>query len=75
MTKTQLFSLYKERLHAEYLWAKDATRLNKYLDSFWQTITTEANTWNNDSFVLQAIWREQKLKGKPTYKALRALPL
>jgi hypothetical protein len=76
MTKTELLSLYREALAENAYWAvADPSRLEKFLNSFWETITTNKTTWSNQSPTLYAIWKKHKIPGKMTYKALRALPL
>jgi len=75
MTKNQLLSLYREALKESHSWANQPLALEKFLNSFWETITTDRITWSNASPTLLQIWRKHKMPGKITYKALRALPL
>ena len=74
-TKETFLRIYREEILKLYghSWAKDTDRLNKFMESVRITITTQANTWNNDSIATNRAWKRLGMKGKATYKALRAL--
>jgi hypothetical protein len=74
MTKKQFLTAYRADLYVRYDWAKDTAKLDRFMSSVERTITTVANTWNHDSDSARAVWRRAGLPGKPTLKALRALP-
>lgn len=72
MTRANFLEAYRAELLARYPWALDAHRLSKYMDSVTATLNGAA-TWNNSGEALEAAWKKIGGKGKPTYKALRAL--
>lgn len=72
MTKTQFMQAYASFV-ALYPWAKDPQRLHAFLASCLATLRG-ANSWNHDGEACTAAWRSIGGKGKPTLKALRALP-
>lgn len=57
-----------------YTWTQDAARMARFMASVRSTLETPANTWNIDSPLVVKAWRAIGCKGKPTYKALKALP-
>jgi hypothetical protein len=72
MTKSSFLRAYREKLSA-LPWASNPEKLEKFLASCRATIDG-ASTWNHDGESCVAAWREIGGKGKPTLKALRALP-
>lgn len=74
-SKQQFLATYRQMLMdtPDYNWARDADRLEKFMSSVNRTLFTQANTWNIDSPVVTKAWRAIGCKGKPSYKALRAL--
>lgn len=74
MTKTKFIDRLQKELIARYDWAKDEKRLNHFIEGVRATIFDGASRWNNDGDASNAAWRAIGGKGKPTYKALRALP-
>lgn len=72
--KEQFIDIYRVLLQKEYPWAADKDRLDKFMISVKTTLYTQNNTWNIDSSVVRAAWRGIGMRGKPTYKALKALP-
>lgn len=77
MTQTQFLAAYRADLEARFEWAKDKALLGRFMISVARTIQSSANTWYNDpkSDAIPAAWRAIGGKGRPTLKALRALPL
>lgn len=65
----------KEGFRQRYQWAHDSEKLARFMDSLTTTITTDRNTCMIDTPSIIAAWRAIGGKGKPTYKALRALPV
>ncbi len=74
MTREKFVSTYRDFLVATYPWARDLARLEKFMASVEVTLATSANTWNIDSECVRAAWRAIGGKGRPTYRALKALP-
>jgi hypothetical protein len=80
MTKTQLIADYRAAIldlasrDADMAWVYEGSRLQRFMSSVETTIRTERATWNHNSNILAHVWRAGGLKGKPTLKAMRALP-
>ena len=76
MTKERFLTLYRDELNKRYEWAQDEAKLNRFMASVRHTLdTTDAGTWNHEGEAVTAAWRAMGGKGKPTKKALRALPV
>lgn len=74
MTKTQFLEKYRAALVAQCAWARDRVRLERFMDSVEVTLRTEGNPWNHHSEIAKNVLRALGFKGKPTLKAMRALP-
>lgn len=74
MTKVSFLEAYRAALVATYPWAADVTRLNRFMASCVWTLEGPSATWNHDGEAVTAAWRAIGGKGRPTLKALRALP-
>lgn len=74
MTKTNFIAALRSELIKRYDWTKDATRLERFMDGVKATIDGDHGCWNKDGEASEAAWKAIGGKGKPTYKALRALP-
>lgn len=74
MTKTKFLEALKAEVLKRYDWANDDARLVGFLDKTELTLNGDRNLVmiDGDSFV--AAWRSIGGKGKPTFKALRAMP-
>lgn len=61
---------------AGYAWTADPVKLATYIDAMNTTIAPDStrNPWAHDGAIAQAAWKAIGGKGKPTLKALRALP-
>lgn len=73
-TKAQFLAAYRKRLEHSTAWGEDTAMMDRFMLSVQKSITTEATTWACSGEHLKAVWKELGCKGKPTYKALRALP-
>jgi hypothetical protein len=73
MGKQAFMQAMEMELRVRYGWAADEARLAKFLTSVRQTLDG-GMTWNKDGDAGLAAWRAIGGKGKPTYKALQALP-
>ena len=73
MTKTEFLDRYRASLIAEFAWADDPARLERFMQSVSNTICLNHNTWNHASAVADRIWRAAGFKGKATLKGLRGL--
>lgn len=73
MTKADFLREYRAAIIAAYPWAQDAAKLERFMQSVSATINGAA-TWNHDGEAVRAAWRAIGGKGRPTLKALRALP-
>jgi hypothetical protein len=58
----------------KYPWANDPAKRKKYMDAAAETLFTSRNQCSIDGLAWLTAWRLCGFKGKPTYKALRALP-
>jgi len=76
-TKAEFLRVYRELLQAEpeYHWARDSTRLERFMTSVRVTIETQASTWNLDSAVARRAWKAIGGTSPLTYKKLRSLPV
>ena len=74
MNQQAFIALYRAELIKRYPWAQDAAKLDKFMASCTETVSTVRTTWNHDGEAVTAAWRGIGGKGKPTLKALRALP-
>lgn len=73
MTKDAFVSEYRAALLANYAWAQDAEKLERFLATVRRTLDTGVAHWNKDGEAVVRAWRAIGGKGKPTYKALYAL--
>lgn len=74
MSQASFLATYRDLLHARYTWAQNDSTLALFMISVQRTIEGPEKTWNHDGEVVTATWRVMGGKGKPTLKALRALP-
>lgn len=75
MTRTDFIRQYgRELILKGYAWTHDAVKLERFLASVLTTLETDHNTWDHNGDAVTAAWRALGGKGKPTLKALRALP-
>lgn len=74
MNRKAFLAAYRADLWVRYVWAQDTAKLDRFMASAERTISTKATTWNHDSESVRAAWRRIGGKGKPSLKALRALP-
>jgi len=73
MTRQAFLKAYRNSLLAAYAWAGDAAKLDHFMASVSATLDG-ANTWNHTGEAVTAAWHWIGGKGRPTLKALRALP-
>lgn len=73
MTKTAFIVRYEQELVARYPWTKDAAKLTRFIQTVADTLAGGAG-WQHEGDAVTAAWRAIGGKGKPTLKALRALP-
>jgi hypothetical protein len=74
MTRNAFLLAYEAELVARYDWAADTGKLAGFLANVRTTISTPRALWNHDGDAVTAAWLEIGGNGKPTLKALRALP-
>lgn len=74
VTKNAFLAAYRTALVAAYPWAADVTRLNRFMASCVWTLEGPSATWNHDGEAVVSAWKSIGGKGRPTLKALRALP-
>ncbi len=74
-SKEQFLEIYRAKLLETYGqdWAGDTPMLDRFMQSVRHTIFTKAATWNIDSPVAQAAWKQLGMSGRISYKGLRAL--
>lgn len=72
-TKSAFMSALQSELLRRYQWAHDEARLTHFMASVKATLRGESNSWNKDGEASNSAWHAIGQKGKPTYKALRAL--
>lgn len=73
-TKENFYAEYRVELVNRYAWAQEAGRLDRFMTSVRTTLETSEAPWNHEGEAVTAVWRKIGGKGKPTRKALRALP-
>lgn len=74
MTKNAFYREYQAALEQHYPWAQDRDRLAKFLGSVKTTLETDRDSWDHHGECINKAWHAIGGKGKPTLKALRALP-
>ena len=74
MNRNSFLVAYRSELVARFAWAQDMGKLDRFMASCETTISTPAATWNHDGDAVIAAWKSIGGKGRPTLKALRALP-
>lgn len=76
MTKQAFLNAYRALLVSTHAWAQDEAKLNRFMASVEDTIKTHSRktSWSKDGKAAMMAWREIGGKGKPSYRALRALP-
>lgn len=73
MNKESFLAEYERELVARYPWAADSEKLARFMAGVRATLAG-ASTWDPRGEAVTAAWRSIGGKGKPTLKALRALP-
>ncbi len=73
MTRAAFLAAYSSLLQAAYAWAT-GDKLARFLASCDASLTGPLATWNHDGDCVRDAWRAIGGKGRPTLKALRALP-
>ena len=74
MTKAGFLAAYRAALLEAYPWAKDAERLEKFMDAARADLAGAAACVDWTGAAVLQVWRAIGGKGRPTRKALRALP-
>ena len=74
MQKRLFLTFLRAEISARYAWAQDVAKLDRFVSHMRETIHGDKNLVNLDGDAVTAAWRAIGGKGKPTYKALRALP-
>ena len=73
MTKTAFLAAYRALLIAEWEWAREPGRIDRFMQSVERTIRSEAKPWNHDSPLAKRALRQIGCKERYSLKALRAL--
>jgi len=73
-TKAAFLAEYEKRIALNQEWARDAGRLERAMEKVRATITTDRAPWMASGPTLIEVWKRMGFKGRPTLKALRALP-
>ena len=74
LTKAQFLETYETMLIANYPWANDKAKLERYMGVVKLTVEFRSTQWNHTGEIVTAAWRAIGGKGVPSLKALRALP-
>lgn len=78
ITREQFIAAYRAELMAPPVmaWVVDPIRLERFMATVAETLasTRGSGSWSHDGPVAAKVWRALGLPGKPTLKALRALP-
>lgn len=75
MTKNAFLAAYRKQLLARYPWAQDPAKRARYMASVAGSLLGAENTWHPAGEAVTAAWRDIGGKGKPSFKALRAMPI
>ncbi len=74
MTQQQFLTAYKAELLQTAHWTTDDEKLARFMRGCEATISGRDTCWNHDGPSCLRAWKAIGGKGKPTLKALRALP-
>ena len=76
MTRAAFLQCYEAILKSKYPWAADARKRAGFMKQIANTLDRQkpGGTWNPDGPTTVEAWRATGGVGKPTMKALRALP-
>ena len=75
MTQVAFIKAYMGELKARYPWTSDLVKFARFMESVTLTLRAGGNTWLPEGEAVNAAWKAIGGKGKPSLKALRALPL
>jgi hypothetical protein len=73
-TKIEFCEAYEQELRRMYEWARDESKLARFMHSVQQTIDGE-NSWNCDGDAVRAALKVIGLPWRTPLKTLRALPM
>ena len=73
MTKDKFLAAYEQSILQTYGWAKNDNTRGKFMKSVQETLAGAA-TWDHSGPVAVDAWHAIGGRGRPTLKALRALP-
>ena len=74
LTKTSFLHKYEQAIISTHPWASDDTKRAKFMEAVRMTLTTDKCPWQHQTALVTSVWKSLGGKGKPTLKALRALP-
>jgi hypothetical protein len=74
VTKKEFIAAYREYVSGNYPWAVNETKLDRFMRSVTETLTTDNTPWAWDGPSSKAVWKRLGGKGKLTLKGLRELP-
>lgn len=76
MTREKFTEVLRALIIERYPWASDAEKLARFMAAVDRTLSgsAEGPYWNPDGDTTRDAWRAIGGKGRPTRKALRALP-
>lgn len=75
ITKDTFLIEYRAVLLSTFGWANDRDKLNRFMESVAITLNVGGpQTWDHHGEAVARAWRNIGAKGKPTLKAMRALP-
>lgn len=73
-TKSEFLVLYQRELIKRFKWAEDADKLARFMGAVRDTLDSATGSWDYGGEASKVVWQALGGKGKPTLKALRALP-
>lgn len=73
-TKKKLIDAYRAELESRYTWAKDQSKLDRFMKSVEATLTGPENSWTRDGAAYKAALKSCGLPRAPSLTLLRELP-
>ena len=75
MTQVAFIKAYMGELRARYAWTSDLAKFARFMEGVTLTLRSDSRVWTPEGEAVTAAWKAIGQTGKPSIKAIRALPL